>query len=80
MRKERFNWEVQDTKISQCAFCKHKNIGKTCTAFKVIPDEILTNAIDHRVSYAGDNGIQFEPNENVSTSDIDYLFELPEIE
>ena len=46
---------------SQCDVCRHKREGNTCAAFPDgIPDEILTNAHDHRKAYPGDKGIRFE--------------------
>lgn len=75
MQSGKFSWKDKlEVKISQCAFCKHKQMGKICLAFNIIPDEILSNSIDHRQVYPGDNNIQFEPNEGVNSEDIDYLF------
>ncbi len=50
----------------QCFRCKHfisrvKEVQ--CKAFKVIPREIYFNEFYHTQPYPGDNGIQFEPEE-----------------
>jgi len=52
--------------IPECLKCKHYNTsdlnGNTCTAYPDgIPVEIMSDMIDHREPYPGDNGIQFEP-------------------
>ncbi len=55
---------------SQCAWCKHllpkinHPSDSTCLAFpEGIPPEVLWNKFDHKQSYPGDNGIQFEAKE-----------------
>jgi len=52
------------TQISPlCLDCMHFHNDEefTCNAFpKGIPEKIILNEIDHRVSYTGDNGITFE--------------------
>jgi len=43
-----------------CSLCKHRQ-GWTCAAYpQGIPLEIREMHVDHRLPYAGDNGIQFE--------------------
>jgi hypothetical protein len=47
-----------------CMDCKHFNSdnrkGLTCKAFPYgIPEEIITNKVDHKKPYKNDNGIQF---------------------
>ena len=50
-----------------CNKCKHKDMGGiTCDAYSdEIPEEILRGMVDHNNPYEGDNGIQFEPIEEV---------------
>jgi len=53
--------------IPQCLGCKHFHNDKefTCEAFpKGIPEKIIINEIDHRISYTGDHGIRFELKED----------------
>ena len=51
--------------ISQCKCCIHYKESvdaDVCDAFPFgIPEDILNNYICHSKSYAGDNGIRFEP-------------------
>ena len=46
----------------QCAFCTHYYAGDMkCKAYPDgIPNEILGGAVDHRLPYQGDHGIQLE--------------------
>jgi len=62
-----------------CVYCKHKYENDIrCEAFPDgIPKEIFfTSEIDHREPYEGDNGIQFEPNDEVTESDLEYIENL----
>ena len=60
-RIERFGWQKGEFTISQCFDCKHWIDRGRCEAFPDgVPDEILTNAHDHRKAYPGDKGIRFE--------------------
>jgi hypothetical protein len=50
--------------LSSCSECKNADRVKigTCKAFPDgIPEEIWIGKNDHKNSYPGDNGIQFEP-------------------
>jgi len=55
-----------------CWWCKHFNVQvfekehkTTCEAFPDdIPEEIWINEVIHQTTYQGDNGIQFEKQEN----------------
>lgn len=56
---------------SPCIFCKHwsgkHSIPERCEAFPDrIPPKIWTAEVDHRKPYEGDNGIQFEFQEDTS--------------
>jgi hypothetical protein len=77
--------EIEETEMDidgpmpQCALCKNLSSerGKLkCPAFpNGIPERILQNKVDHREPVDGDNGIQFEPLELVTTQMVDDLFE-----
>lgn len=74
---EKFSFEFAVT--SQCLYCKHLSrlddveTGMVCAAFPGgIPEEILTNSIDHRKPVEGDEGmgepgthVLFDPREDV---------------
>jgi len=49
-----------------CVFCRHydrQNEKLACAAYPDgIPAKILDSTVDHRTSYRGDHGIQFESN------------------
>jgi hypothetical protein len=63
--------------VYQCAFCRHYagvrvvatpmtrsrwTVVDTCAAFPDgIPEEILVGRFNHRAAHPGDNGIQFDP-------------------
>lgn len=57
-----------------CVLCKHFEVEKFnqkhlrhCKAFQgKIPDDIIEGRVDHRLPYEGDNGIQFELQEDTS--------------
>lgn len=52
------------TTIPQCFDCRHYRDDYRCAAFPAgIPDDILTNAADHRRPHPGDHGIRFEERE-----------------
>ncbi len=62
----------------QCDYCKHVDRarmykqGYYCAAYPDgVPDEILSNAVDHAEAYAGDHDIRFEqdPNEEAFSFD-----------
>lgn len=59
-----------------CLYCRHIEYsyesgrggpGISCAAFPDgIPDLIVENEVDHRKPVPGDNGIQFEPHDDIS--------------
>jgi hypothetical protein len=69
--RRRFVWEPGDLIFAQCNNCKHfhrRIEGRsTCDAYPdpatEIPDEILSNYLDHREPQPGDRGIRWEPEE-----------------
>ena len=49
--------------------CKHFRKDWKCSAFTIIPDEILLGLHDHTEPFPGDNGIRFEPVEGAEPED-----------
>jgi len=52
-----------ELRVSQCTFCAHRSPdGTACKAFPGgIPAELLYNEHDHRMEFAGDNGVRYQP-------------------
>ena len=82
-RSEKFSFEF--AVASQCSYCKHAGTigeGNYCAAFPGgIPEEFLTNTLDHRIAVDGDEGmgepgthITFEPREDVPESVLAALY------
>jgi len=61
-KSDRFTWGPGELKLSQCAYCVHKDkSGATCTAFPDgIPEDILDNEVIHDKPYPGDHGVLYE--------------------
>lgn len=61
-----------------CLACRHyrkATPGLTCAAYPLgIPAEILNNHVDHRQPYAGDQGIQFDPQDHEAADYATTLF------
>ena len=57
----RFTSIGDDLYFPICNNCKNYIKDLQCSAFLVVPDEILNGEFDHRNPYPGDNGIRFEP-------------------
>ena len=57
-----FSYDTLDFSEPICNECDHRILGTVaCKAYpEAIPEEILTNDVDHRKSYTGDNGITFK--------------------
>ena len=58
-------------KIYKCLTCKHfvfdDSMIPKCQAFPSrIPVEIFREEVDHTKPYPGDNGIQFEPKDDIN--------------
>jgi hypothetical protein len=58
---------VTDCSVSQCELCQHHQTGRSCIAFKHIPDAIWGNLADHRQAYPNDNGVRFEWRHDIRT-------------
>lgn len=57
-----------------CYSCAHRGMGLVCTAYPDgIPDEIAASDVDHRLPYAGDNGIVFKQKHGVPAPPWDML-------
>lgn len=60
------------SRISLCAFCRHRSLGRgvvTCAAYPDgIPDDFLFGRRQHVEPAEGDHGIQFEPAEGQERS------------
>jgi hypothetical protein len=58
---------------SQCKTCKHfigvtgeePNETVSCAAFSKIPEKVLLNFVNHSQPIEGDNGIQWEPSQQI---------------
>jgi len=66
---------VTTVAVPICYSCVHLvndgTFGLRCTAYPDgIPTEIIESQVDHRLPFAGDNGIQFEQDPNVSPPDL----------
>lgn len=68
-RSDKFTAPKGSVVLSQCCYCKHltpSNWTAGCKAFPGgIPDEVLTNSLDHRRPVEGDDGVRFEPRPDV---------------
>lgn len=52
---------------SRCLHCKHifHAVFRTCEAFpRGIPEVIWIGEVDHSIPFPGDNGVQFEPQDD----------------
>ena len=71
------NLKLSDSlkKYSSCRYCKYYNNNGTCKAFpKGIPLDILNGTFNHHTKHKGDNGIQFEIDEE-KTREEDALYD-----
>lgn len=64
---------------AQCSLCVHRDRGgklpPSCAAFPDgIPDEIMSNLVDHREPVEGDQGIRFEPRDSVKPGPLANLY------
>jgi hypothetical protein len=68
--------------MGMCYFCVHLGENNdddkmTCAAYPDgIPDLIIDAKRDHRTRLPGDNGITFEPEDDVSQETLDRVFSL----
>lgn len=54
-----------------CKTCANYLMGRTCLAFPIkIPDKVWYNKDDHKNKITGDNGIQYEPMQDILPSKI----------
>jgi hypothetical protein len=64
----------------QCVYCTHlidNGLGRRCDAFpekRGVPRSIWLGDVDHRVPYPNDNGIQFEPVNELGEDRVAALF------
>lgn len=63
-------------------FCLNKMEGRwNCTAYpEGIPDEIMSNEVDHRYPHEGDRGIQFAPVDDEAAEAAAFLFDREDAE
>ena len=68
---------VKGLQHSLCSTCRWKHPGaSTCLAFGGgIPTEILIGAVDHRLPYPGDLGVQYEEDLGAVLEPSEYLLE-----
>lgn len=61
MNMDKFTSKAGDFRMSQCASCFHKHIGKpTCDAFpEGIPQPLLSGDVKHDDPYPGDGGFRY---------------------
>lgn len=69
------------TQGGQCGICSRYITDAKCLAFPDgIPRMILTGEHDHRTEFAGDNGIRFEPLDQVPDEAVEDTMDLVEEE
>lgn len=64
--------EFENPVLSEvCSFCAHYDplLGRRCSAFTYIPDQIWNGLNDHTSPFPGDQGIRFTPFTSVTLSD-----------
>ena len=63
-------YDLAHAPIPICWKCKHYRDDVTCAAFpQGIPAEILDSEADHREPYPGDQGMRFEPRNELSDAE-----------